>query len=160
MRSDTWDALQRPASWRHSRGSTVKALAAGLALLGLLTACGDDRTAKSYCSYFYGQGQVFRQRYQDVNKRGQPLEEISALLGAQGDLAAFFNGLAKHSPDEIQADVEALASASQKQQDALGSAASNPVGAALNGVLSGLALAGPSSRVDAYTMRNCGPPPS
>jgi hypothetical protein len=75
----------------------------------------------------FDQGGKLRQKYIDADKAQaqQPLAGIATLLESEGDMAAFFAGLAKHSPNDIQADVEALAHAFQNQQDHLGDAISS-----------------------------------
>ena len=138
------------------RGATLSLIALSVQFL---SGCGSQRNAASYCDYFYGQGQVVRQRYEDINRRGQPVEQIVALLGAQGDIGSFLDGLAKRSPDEIQADVEALAKAMHKQQDSLSGSVSNPLGGLIGSLLAGAATAGPSARINSYTTKHCGPPP-
>lgn len=131
----------------------------------VLAGCGDSTqapTAASYCSYFYEQGSKVRQRYIDADKNmdSNPVAGIITALGAPGDLAAFFSGLAKHAPDEIQADVEALAKAFDSQAQNQTNSATHPLSGLVGGMVGAANAAGPYQRVDAYTKANCAQPPS
>jgi hypothetical protein len=129
-------------------------------LLAGLAGCSSEPTAQEFCEYFYGKGEEFRQPYLDANVEDDPLGGIALLLGAQGDLAAFFKGLADHSPDEIKADVEAVAMAFESSADRAGDSFSDPLGALGGNLLAGLGAMGPMSRVDTYVQDNCGAPPT
>jgi hypothetical protein len=89
---------------------------------------------------------------------------MGTLFSAPRDLASFFDKLDKVAPDDIEPDVAQLRDGFQKQADSLGDQAagmfSNPLGTALGSLASGMSLSGASSRVDAYTLKNCGPPPT
>jgi hypothetical protein len=133
------------------------------ALPALLTAC-SGRSVEAYCATFYGEGSQLRQQWIDAGNTDDPFGAIGTIFSAPGDLASFFEELEEVAPDEIQPDVEQLRDGFQEQADSMGDTAAgmfdNPFGTALGSFVSGLALSGPAERVDAYTLENCGPPPT
>lgn len=139
-------------------GRTAVALLAAVAVLPL-TACGSGPTTESMCDYFYEKGEELRKPYLEADTQNKPLETLALTAGAPGDFAAFFKGLADNSPDDIRADVEAVAEAFKATADANKKAASNPFAALGGGLLAGINAAGPMSRLNQYLLDNCGPPP-
>lgn len=132
-----------------------------------LTGCGQTRSVESYCTTFYGEGQVFRQRFLGLDAQRDPLGSLGQLLAAPRDLAVFFGKLADVAPDDIRPDVETARDAFQSQADGMGDKAgqiaSGPAGllGSLAGDLTtGLATAPAMQRIDTWTTSNCGPPPS
>ena len=121
----------------------------------------DDRSVKAYCTYFYKQGTTFRNRYitADQNMNSDPVGSFVTLLGAQADMAQFFDGLAKHAPDEIQGDVQQVAHSLQKSSDDASGVFTNPLGTLAGNLVTGLQSAPAFQRVDDYTTSKCGPPP-
>ncbi|TFV88575.1 hypothetical protein [Blastococcus sp. CT_GayMR16] len=132
-------------------------------LLSLLAACG-GRSVEAYCETFYGEGQELRQQWIDAGNTEDPFAAMGTIFSAPRDLAAFFDRLEKVAPDDIQPDVAQLRDAFQQQADSMGDTAagmfSNPLGTALGSLAAGMSTSGASQRVDAYTLENCGPPPT
>jgi hypothetical protein len=127
-----------------------------------LTGCGSsERSVANYCHYFYGAGSTLRNQYihAGANTNSDPLATLGLVLGAPGQLANFFNQLAKRAPEEIAGDVQTIASAFQKEFDQEGSDLMDPLGGLASGLVDGLSSAGAYNRVDTWTTQNCGPPP-
>ncbi len=130
-------------------------------VLPILTfaACGSssDRSPEAYCRAFYETAAPIRQSYVEAGEEveSDPLNAIITLIGSPGDLTVIFDNMAKHAPDEIQADTEAARDALKKEQDALGDELSNPLGALGAGVIAGLTSSGSFSRVDSYLNEHC-----
>jgi hypothetical protein len=127
----------------------------------LLGGCGSRRSIAAYCETFYRQGTELRSQWAaiDKNTNQDPLATLVALFGAPQQLEVFFARLDKVAPDSIEPDVAAVQQSFQQEVDGVGSAASNPFGAVLGGLVSGLANVPSFQAVDTWTEANCGPPP-
>lgn len=128
-----------------------------------LSGCG-GRSVEAYCETFYGEGQELREQWIEAGDTEDPFAAMGTIFSAPGDLAAFFDELADVAPEEIQSDVERMRDAFQEQADSMGDTAagmfSDPFGTALGSLATGMSLSGPAERVDAWTLENCGPPPT
>ncbi|MCU1600522.1 MAG: hypothetical protein JWO22_1231 [Frankiales bacterium] len=142
-------------------------------LLAVLTAVscssGGSRAAKdelstaakasvsAYCSYFLAQGQKLHDEFTSADAAGQanPLGSLLVLLGAPGQLATFFDGLSSRAPDDIQGDVETLATAFHQEVSNVGQDVTDPVAGLVSGLASGATSAAAFQRVNAYTTANC-----
>ena len=80
-----------------------------------------------------------------------PFGSLLTVAAAPGDLVVLFDKLAKVAPDEIQSEVEAIHDSLKDQQDAMGDAIDNPLGAIGSSLISGLTNAGSYQAVDEYT---------
>ncbi|WP_104524103.1 hypothetical protein [Blastococcus atacamensis] len=144
--------------------TTVAGTASVIALSVLALAGCSGRSVEAYCETFYGEGQELRERWIEAGDTQDPFAAMGTIFSAPGDLAAFFDDLAEVAPEEIQSDVERMRDAFQEQADSMGDTAagmfSNPFGTALGSLATGMSLTGPAERVDAYTLDNCGPPPT
>lgn len=124
-----------------------------------LAACGGgaERSADAYCRAFYETAAPIREHYveADAGAKENPLSALVTLLGTPGDLAVIFDTMSEHAPDEIRADTEEARDALKKQQDSLGEALSNPLGAISSGLAAGLTSSGSFSRVDSYLQEHC-----
>lgn len=136
--------------------------AATALLLALLTTivsgCGSsDRSADAYCKAFYESAAPIRETYEeaDKNMEADPIGSIATVLGAPGDMVTIFSHMSAHAPDEIRADTEAAQSSLEDQQDSLGDALSDPLGALGKGLVDGLTSSGSFGRVDAYLNEHC-----
>lgn len=81
------------------------------------------------------------------------------MVQALGDLQLMWDDLVDVAPDDIRGDVEVVRDTTQEQLDAAREAVSDPVGALLGGVLSGLQHGGSYTRVNDYARDHCGTPP-
>lgn len=131
-----------------------------LLLAGTLAGCGSGRSVEAYCDTFYGKGGELRQRYIDADAKNDPLQSLVTVLGVPQDLANLFAELEKVAPEDIQPDVKTLQQAFQKQADQVGDSPADPLTGLANGIILGLATSGPYNRVNAWTEKNCGPPPT
>lgn len=145
-------------------GRRALAAAAALGATVGLAACGSNRSVEAYCSVFYGEGQQLRSQWAAAGSSEDPFAGLAAVFSAPRDLAVFFDKLDKVAPEEIEPDVAELRDAFQQQADSLGSQAGgvldNPLGALAGSLAAGLSTAGVEQRVDDYTLKNCGPPPT
>ena len=136
--------------------------AAGCGERGSGNAGGGEVSVKAYCAYVYERGQEFRSRYQSSDNEGsdQTVTALFKLIAAPRDLASFFDGMASVSPAEVKPDVEAIRNGFDKMADNTGKGLTDPLGALVDNVGSGLSNAGAMERFDAYTLKACGPPPT
>lgn len=134
----------------------------GLLLAGALIGCGGPtRSVAAYCSYFYGQGGELRQRWLQANQADHedPFAELGSVFADLPEAASFLHQLSLRAPEEIAPDVQSLSEALSKVSGQAGSAAADPLGALVSGLVAGLAASGAEQRVNAYTEQHCGPPP-
>lgn len=124
----------------------------------LLGACGKQRSVAAYCQVFYGQGSQLRQQWSGNNQSGDLVGELGTLFGAPQQLANFFGRLDAVAPDDIEPDVHQLQQAAQQAADNLKSG--NVIQSLLGGLTSGLGSQGAETRVNQWTLSNCGSPPS
>lgn len=130
----------------------------GFALLTTLGACGgSERSAEAYCRAFYETAAPIRESYVEADEQIEedPLGSLVTLLGSPGDMVVILDSMAAHAPDEIRSDTEAARDALEEQQDSLGDALSDPLGAIGASVIAGLTSSGSFSRIDAYLAENC-----
>lgn len=133
-------------------------IAAALALAISLTACGGStRSPEAYCRAFYETAAPIREHYVEADKEVEkdPLSALVTLLGAPGDLTVIFDRMAEHAPGEIKADTEEARDSLKKQQESLGEALSNPLGAIGSGLIAGLTSSGSFTRVGNYLQEHC-----
>jgi len=137
----------------------VVVLAAVAGALGV-SACGDEaeaRTPEAYCRAFYEKGVTLHDEYQQAsdNMETDLLGGMITLFSAPGDLATLLDDMAAHAPDEIRSDTEAVRDAFKKQQDSMGDALTNPLGALGSGLATALTTSGSFRRVDEYLGEHC-----
>jgi hypothetical protein len=130
----------------------------GFALLVVLAACGGaERSPEAYCRAFYETAAPIRETYVEADEQMEedPIGSLLTLLGSPGDLVVILDTMAAHAPDDIRSDTEAARDALAEQQDSLGDALSDPLGAIGGGLIAGLTSAGSFSRVDSYLAEHC-----
>ena len=136
--------------------ATIFVLASALTLA--IAGCGgSERSPEAYCKAFYETAAPIRETYVEAGEdvEEDPLGSIATLLGASGDMTVIFSHMADHAPDEIRSDTEAARDSLKEQQDSMGDALSDPLGALGKGLISGLTSSGSFSRVDAYLTQHC-----
>lgn len=127
-----------------------------------LIACGSPtRSVATYCAYFYDQGGRLRERWirSGENASQNPLAGLATASAALPEIASFMHELSLRAPEDIAPDVQTLATALKRSAEQEASAASNPLGSLLGGLLSGPAMSAAEQRVNIYTLRTCGVPP-
>jgi hypothetical protein len=134
--------------------------ASALLTATVLSACGGsggDRSAEAYCRAFYEHAAPIRKTYVEADKtlEQDPLKSVVTLLGAPGDLASIFGAMVDHAPDEIRSDTEAVRDAFKKQQESVGEALSDPLGAIGDSLGAALTTSGSFARVESYLQRHC-----
>lgn len=146
----------------HRKWSLVSLVATSCLGLASLSGCGTQRSVASYCHYFYGEGSTLRNQWikADEQTNTNPLGTLIAVLGAPSQLADFFHNLSQRAPTEIADDVQTISNAFKKLSDSESGDAVDPLGGLASGLVTSLSSAGAYERVDTWTERNCGPPPS
>ena len=130
--------------------------AAGAAFAG----CGgDSRSPEAYCKAFYSHAAPIRQTYVNADKtaKQQPLQALVTLLSAPGDLAAIFDSMVPHAPDEIASDTKQVRDSFKKLQDNMGKSVTNPFQALVENAANSLSSSGSFVRVDQYLGAHCPP---
>lgn len=129
----------------------------------LLAACGGstpERSVAAYCSYFYGEGEKLRERWEQTNGDAEnPIAGMASVFQDIPETANFMHELSQRAPEDIAPDVQSLADALDHLTEQEGSAFSDPLGALAGGLMEGLAASGSEQHVNEYTVRHCGPPP-
>lgn len=134
-------------------------------MLFLASGCGGaQRSVAKYCSTYFSEKKAYIEKYNGaadaISKSKDPL--AGALLGAGmtaaaiGDIEVMFDKLSRVSPDEITPDLEAIHDSVKRQLDAVGGAASNPLGALAASLVSGFASSGSWQKVGDWTIAHCG----
>ncbi len=130
----------------------------------MFTACGAGRSPEAFCTTYQEQKQTFLDKYEKAERDLAKNDDAGAALFGSlamtfemfGDIVAIFEALDKVAPQDIEPDVATLRDFFQKQIDDAPDAVKNPAGAALGGLVSGLAVAGPWKRVGEYVTTHCG----
>jgi hypothetical protein len=155
----------------RTRTRAASVSVAALLPTALLSGCdvpliGDERSVESFCDTYWEQKDEYLTKYAErdeaIDAAGEedPLLGVLAGLGtsmeALGDVVIIFDKLAKVAPDDIEPDVVAIRESLQKSIDNAGEAASNPLGALVGGLTSGLTTMGSWQRLSDYVVENCG----
>ena len=140
-----------------------RSLAGALAVVVVAagTGCGTERSVEAYCRVLDEQRRQYLEQYDPDQLEGlsddeQALAGVGLAFGAMGDIPNIFDELSKVAPDEIQGDVEAVRDAFKDQLDAASGAAGDPLGAIVGSLFTGLTAMGPMTRVEQFTVQNCG----
>lgn len=136
------------------RGSAI------LAMCVALVACGTQRSTQAFCDVLAEQKDQYLTTY-DPNQLDGLSEEarvfgsMAMLLGATGEIPLVFRKLADVAPEQIRADAEAVAAGMEQMLGSAGSAATDPLGFAVGGLVQSLQLSGPMTRVEQFAVDNC-----
>lgn len=152
--------MRNHRGWRKAAaGVLAMSLVAGTA------ACGTKRSVEAYCDLFRERVSELNGKYSDRADSMTDAAEADPLLGllqgmgslleAQGDLAAMYEDLSKVAPPEIEDDVERIASVMRDQAEATAEMGSDPLAAALGGIMTGLQNMGPAQKVNDFEQANC-----
>lgn len=147
---------------RGRRGALALALLFGLGL----SSCGSSaegggassnastHTPEAYCEAFYSRAAPLRDAYSAAGS-ADPVTGLLAAITAPGRLATVFADMARHAPDDIAADTEAVRDALRKVQDSVGDSVSNPLAAIAKGAVAGAAAGDSFDRVGRYLEAHC-----
>lgn len=118
---------------------------------------GSEVSAEAYCKAFYSKAAPIRQGWVNADQQMQqdPLAGIGKLLSAPGDLETIFDGMVPYAPDSIRSDTVEVRDAFRKEQDTMGKAVSDPLGAMGDALATSVATSGAFRRVDAYLGEHC-----
>jgi hypothetical protein len=118
-----------------------------------------DSAVMIYCRTFYGEGEKLRASYQKVDAQSDPVGAFVAAFGAPQEAALFFGKLDKVAPAEIEPSVQILQKTMQSVSDNLAKNAGDPLQAMLQAMMVSAATKGSEDRINAFTLKECGPPP-
>ncbi len=135
--------------------ASMSATAAVLTMIAMLTACTQTRSVDSYCAVIAEHKERYLNAMDQVNASADPVAGIAGVIAALGDLQRMWDEAAQVAPDEIRADVEAVATHWASQFETAEKMATDPLGALASGLVGGLANAGAMQRVDEFTAQNC-----
>lgn len=146
-------SLRRPAVAAFLLAATVV----------LPSACGSGRSVEAFCSTYKERKANYLDKYnadaRSIDSQSDPLLSMMAAVSmtaqSMGDLESMFDALDKVAPDSIEPDVAIIRDQWKQSIDSVGDGASNPWGAALGQLVSGLAHQGSWTRVGNYVQANC-----
>lgn len=154
---------QGPATF--IRRALVGIAGAGL-LTVLLASCGTSRSAAAVCHVWDTEGLALHKEYV---KDGQALSQtqhfsvgsltaIGDLISSPSQLGSLFSDMAAVAPQPIEHDFTNLADSYKNEQQNLGNALANPLGALGAGLIDGIGSMGSAQRVNNYLAAHCGIP--
>lgn len=154
---------QRRVHGINTRGFAAVSVSVGL-FAGLVgcSGGGDERSAEAFCSTMKSEKQRILAQFEATSSAGSPESLEGALAGAGasiqalGELRTYLHRLSDVAPDEIQAPLEIVKDAYDKQFEQMGDAARNPLGALASGLVGSMATSGQLSELDAYAREHCG----
>lgn len=130
-------------------------------LVALLPGCGSARSLEAYCATL----EEHKDRYLSAMSEATAAMEMNSLEGlvggmaqavtAMGDLRIMWAEIAEVAPEEIAADVEAVAESWEQQEEMAKEILDNPLGALVGGITNSMMSAGSIQRVNDYTAANC-----
>jgi hypothetical protein len=101
-----------------------------------------------------------QQEAQYLNAYGHPssdpLDELVQVISAVGQWVPIFEALQQNSPPAIEPQVANIVTALKQEQQEAGNEASDPLGALVSGVVTGLESSGSWQQVDNYASAHCG----
>ncbi|MFL5955562.1 MAG: hypothetical protein ACJ76I_15800 [Gaiellaceae bacterium] len=144
------------------RATGIAAIA--VAVFGAAGCGSTTRSVSSYCHTYAAQKSAYLDKYNAQAKAVQGSSDpLAGALGAaamsveaMGDVRAMFDRLDRVAPESIEPDVAAVRDSFSQQLDAMKGVATNPLGALMGGLISGIASSGSFQRVDGWTKQNCG----
>jgi len=139
--------------------AAILSICLGAAAAGI-SACGSEaeaRTPEAYCRAFYEKGVPLHDEYEDAaqNMETDMLGGLLTLMQSPGDMATLLDDMSAHAPDDIRSDTEAARDALKKQQESMGDAISDPLGALGSSLGLALTSSGSFERVDEYLNEHC-----
>jgi len=81
---------------------------------------------------------------------------LSTLVSLPHSIAVMTGDMAAVAPEDIRPDLLAVQSSYQQATKDMGSLGTDPIGALVNGIVSGLAVSDSQQRVDEWLQKNCG----
>jgi hypothetical protein len=146
---------RRPgAGGRQVRGFCALAVTA----LGgcLVTACSSPPpSAADFCRTLAQQKAQYLSTY-GSGSNGNGLEDLVKVIAAVGQWVPIFEALQQSSPPAIEPQVANIVSSLKQEQQEAGSAASNPLGALVSGLMTSLESSGSWQQVSNYADAHCG----
>ena len=150
--------------WRCRPAYVVIACIATVSPLAAACSSGPERSVESFCSTMRSEKARILDQLKDAqNATAAGNDQLaSVLLGlggsiqAIGELRTYFAKLSAVAPEEIRVEVEIVADAVNKQLDAAGDAASNPLGSLGSALVTSITTSGQLNAVNEFAKSNCG----
>jgi hypothetical protein len=122
----------------------------------LMTGCSSSPpTAADFCHTLAQQKAQYLAAYGNTSG-GNGLEDLVKVISAVGQWVPIFEALQQSSPPAIEPQVANIVSSLKQQEQEVGSAASNPLGGLVAGLMTGLESSGSWQQVENYISANCG----
>ena len=140
---------------RWLRARELGVLAATMLGACLVTACSSSPpTAADFCRTLAQQKAQYLSTYGTPSGNG--LEDLLKAVSAVGQWVPIFEALQQNSPAEIEPQVANIVDSLKQEQQAAGSAASDPLGAIFSGLMTSLESSGSWQQVSNYANAHCG----
>jgi hypothetical protein len=134
-----------------------------LFVAGLVTSCGSGSNGSAsasadsgFCDVLAHYEASIRERAELTEAQGNPFAQVAVALGSYGELDAMLVDLADEAPEELTQHFDRVRATLQTQLDSLGQAGSDPIGAALSSLVTGLANEPSFEAIDGYAEDECG----
>jgi hypothetical protein len=131
----------------------LASLVIALTITMVLGACAAERSTEAFCKVYNEEKQEYLAKYGGNPEDG--LEALGNALGAMSAWVPMFDRMAKHAPDEIQADVAHIRDSLRASQQNAGNAASDPLGSLAGSLVAGMMMADSWSRLEVFVEANC-----
>jgi len=141
---------------RRLRARELGALAATVLGASMVTACASSPppTAADFCRTLAQQKAQYLNTYGTTSGNG--LEDLLKAVSAVGQWVPIFETLQQNSPPDIEPQVANIVDSLKQEQQAAGSAASDPLGAIFSGLMTSLESSGSWQQVSNYADVHCG----
>lgn len=124
-------------------------------VIGGIGCSSSRRSISVFCSTYWQNAVQFYDRDQGAVDHHQQLQNFVNLVSAPNDLAILFGKLDVVAPSEIEPDVAALRDAFKQVSGSLGKSITDPLGAIVGNLGTGLSVLNSFNRVNDYLNSNC-----
>jgi len=131
-------------------------LAMAMLVVGLVAACSSaPPTAADFCRTLAQQKAKYLATYGNPSSTN-PLADLVGALSAIGQWVPIFQALQQNSPPIIEPQVANIVSSLKQEQQDVGNEATNPFGALMGGIMTGIESSGSWQQVSEYAAQHCG----
>jgi hypothetical protein len=124
--------------------------------VGVVTSCSSaPPTAADFCRTLAQQEAKYLHTYGNPSTTN-PLADLVDVVSAIGQWVPIFQALQQNSPPSIEPQVANIVSALQQEEQEAGNEQSNPFGALVAGLMTGIESSGSWQQVSAYAAAHCG----
>ena len=131
-------------------------LAAAVVGACLVTGCSSPApTAADFCQTLAQQKAQYLSSYGNISG-GNALEDLAKAISAVGQWVPIFEALQQNSPPAIEPQVANIVDSLKQEQQQVANEGSDPLGALVGGLMTGLESSGSWQQVSNYISANCG----